>query len=639
LNLRGEFGLRSDPTLSSDLAYNKLYQVAILYINRKRLWNLNIYQLILPSLSIVIFLVMPITSLPTMEIVAVSTSTPSWHIIDGTKTLTSIIHKASPSITLTASGINGNKTAAHNAPVYIFFEHHYDYWTSKLGIQRSSWGACHWGENITFRCSSPALNEYDFCLGDVWNVGENVRLQVCGARVPCSRLAWRCGQGGRWLKELADSGLCGVYMRVLEGGVLRPGDRAGLVEKCEGSMNCATISKLAFDSDVKTKDVLNLLLEDPNLLSMNRGLFERKLSMIVDKSLLNKNSWRGWRTFRPFKIVEEGDDVKSFYLKPIDGKPIATYLPGQFLTLRLPTGLVRNWSISDWVGQDCPAYYRISIKKSTNASLWMHENCNLETNLELRSPAGAFHLDWTPMFPNRQVYISAGIGVTPILAMLKAHFSHPAMRKAPALWIHVCRDDGAYTSLLDEVPRVDGLERRIFFTKARQEDVLGDKYHHAGRPTLEVTKELIGPSYFVNPLDITPVEIPGIHSTLYICGPKLFKDDMKTKLRELGVSEGSIHSETFSSDSTPQPILQNGAIRFSKSKRSVKWNSEDGASLSILEIAEQAGLEPEYGCRVGSCGSCRVNLLKGSVVGGMQPDGSVRICCAKPASESIEIEL
>jgi len=428
-------------------------------------------------------------------------------------------------------------------------------------------------------------------------------------------------------------------MKVLDGGVLKPGDKAVAGEKCEGAMSCADISRLAFENDIKTKEVLELLVRDPHLLGMNRGLFERKISIIRDRSLRNKEAWKGWRTFRPFKIVDEGDGVKSFFIKPIDGKPLATYLPGQFLTLRLPTGLVRNWSISDWSTQDCPAYYRISIKKSSNGSRWMHENCTLETDLEVRSPAGSFHLDWTPMFPDRQVYISAGIGVTPILAMLKAHFSHPAMRKAPALWIHVCRDEEAYTSLLDEVPRREGLEKRLFFTKPRLEDVLGEKYHFAGRPTLEVMRDFIGPSYFVDPLDIMPVEVPGVYSTFYICGPKLFEEDMKTNLKELGVSEGSMHSETFSSGSTPPTALRKGAITFSKSKKSVKWDSEGTECMSILEIAEQAGLEPEYGCRMGSCGSCRVNLLKGSVAGGMQPDGSVRICCAKPASENVELEL
>lgn len=93
--------------------------------------------------------------------------------------------------------------------------------------------------------------------------------------------------------------------------------------------------------------------------------------------------------------------MKSFYLEPVDGKELATYLPRQFLTVRSPSGEVRNWSLSDWKGQDTLSYYRISVKKGKKASLWMHEQCTVGMILSIRSLAGTFTLDWTPMFPGR----------------------------------------------------------------------------------------------------------------------------------------------------------------------------------------------------------------------------------------------
>jgi MOSC domain-containing protein YiiM len=172
-----------------------------------------------------------------IEVVAVSRSLPAWHDVDGVRTFTSIIHTPSDSIDLTTDGVVGNKTAVHDGPVYVFFAHHYDYWTSKLSIDRSSWDWSHWGENITVRCS-PILNEHEMRLGDVWMVGNEVTLQVCGSRVPCHKLSWRLGQSPKWLKELADSGFCGAYMRVLAGGTIQPGDRAKIVERRPDKVSC-----------------------------------------------------------------------------------------------------------------------------------------------------------------------------------------------------------------------------------------------------------------------------------------------------------------------------------------------------------------------------------------------------------------
>lgn len=110
--------------------------------------------------------------------------------------------------------------------MYICLAENYDYWCTELGIERSTWDWCHWGENITLKCTAEKLTEFNFRLGDVWKIGSAVRLQVCGARVPCMKLSWRCGQKDSWLKPLSDTGRVGVYLRVLTKGRIHPGDRA-----------------------------------------------------------------------------------------------------------------------------------------------------------------------------------------------------------------------------------------------------------------------------------------------------------------------------------------------------------------------------------------------------------------------------
>lgn len=99
-----------------------------------------------------------------MEVVAVSSSQPRFHDVNGTKMYTAIVRDplTSPSdyIEIDESGVLDNKPAVHDGPVYVCFAEHYDYWCRELGVDRSSWGWCHWGENLTRTLSSQAYLHY-----------------------------------------------------------------------------------------------------------------------------------------------------------------------------------------------------------------------------------------------------------------------------------------------------------------------------------------------------------------------------------------------------------------------------------------------------------------------------------------------
>lgn len=583
-----------------------------------------------------------------MEVVAVSAALPRWHDINGKRTYTSIVRSQSAAgvLEVTRDGVKDNKTAVHDGPVYAFFSHHYTYWCNKLGVDRSTWNWCHWGENLTLQCDTN-LYEDEFRLGDIWQIGNTVRLQVCGARVPCYKLAWRCGQKDKWLKELADTGFCGVYFRVLHAGQIYVGDRAVLLEKQNPlkRFDCRTITRLAFDGSLSTRDTMNLLVNDPDLVNMLRQYFTRKVSMMDDQRLLGAGAWKNWRNFKPYKIVEEGGMVKSFYVKPVDGKPLANYIPGQFISVRVPNESrdIRSWTISDWVGYENPAYYRISIKRANKASLWMCSQCNQDTILELRSPAGHFHMDWTPQFVGRQVYLSAGIGITPMITMIKAHSAHPAMRKAPALWLHACQNSDNFPFEKERAKFPPALKQHIMFTYPLPTDVLGEGYHERGRPSLQTLTALVQEPYHIVVFSdsATPLEIPGKMSTFYMCGTQGFQSSMKEYLHDIGVPEMMIHCESFTNGAGEMPDIERSEVLFSAAESRIKthavWNKKE--PLSLLEVAEKAGLTPDYGCRVGACGSCKAKLLCGRVAGGMQPDGTLLLCTARPASIQVEIEM
>lgn len=256
---------------------------------------------------------------------------------------------------------------------------------------------------------------------------------------------------------------------------------------------------------------------------MNQWVIRRLLAGMDDKANLRKNMWKGWRGLRIDRVVDEGAGIKSFYFRPGAGgshqQPLAHYLPGQFLTVRLPDGKARSWTISDWPvdRNESPLYYRVSIKNAGTASSWMHRTCAPGTILHARSPAGRFVLDWQQKIAFRQIYISAGIGITPMLAMMKAHDTHPNYAGTPALWIHVARDGASVPQFQrDEAPRFEGrlFQRMIFFTRPRpEEDVQGVDYDYAGRPDVEVLRETIAALYTWKPLGTRDYDMDGKMST------------------------------------------------------------------------------------------------------------------------------
>ncbi|ETS80930.1 hypothetical protein PFICI_08459 [Pestalotiopsis fici W106-1] len=512
-----------------------------------------------------------------MEVLAVSRSIPKEYELRGMKISTSIIHdpltSKNDSIELYDNGVVGNETAAHDGPVYAFFAENYDYWCSKLGVDRPSWDWCHWGENITFRHKERVFLEDDIHLGDVWKIGTSVRLEVCGSRIPCSKLAWRCGQKDQWLKPLADTG---------------------------------------------------------------RTIYDHEANIARDQLNRGKAAWKGWRDLEVFRVAEEGNKVKSFYLRPLDGVPLANYLPGQFLSIQLPDRRIRNWTISDFPVRDSPTYYRISISKVNEASLWMHEQCKVGSILSSRSPAGQFFLDWTQELPFRQVYVSAGIGITPMLAMMKAHSIHPKYRKTPAAWVHVTKDSSAL-NFSGELSKLDHrFTRHLFFTDPLESDRRGLDYDYTGRPDAATMTRILGAPYHWAPLSDKILILDAKMSTYHICGPAAFESLIKECLKSAQIPAPMIKSESFSRAGAATGELKTAKVRFSKSGLCANWSQDK--PQSILELAESVGLKPDYGCRVGACGSCAGRVTCGSVNGGIQPDGTILTCSAMPASEMVELE-
>ncbi|KAI0156362.1 pyruvate kinase-like protein [Xylariaceae sp. FL1272] len=577
-----------------------------------------------------------------MEVLAISAGQPKFQDVNGAKLYTSIVHEdvrtlPSEYMEVDEFGIVGNTVAVHDGPVYVLFEDHYDYWCKELGIDRSSWNWGHWGENLTVRFKDTVKLEDQIHIGDIWKIGKTVRLQVCGVRVPCMKLSWRCGQKDSWLQTAFNTGRSGVYLRVLSGGKVHPGDDVSYEVSTDDPLNVAAIVKIAFDMSLKTRDTMNLIMNHPLMMRMNKWHFGRMLTTMEDKEQEGKNAWKGFRDLRVRDVVDEEGGVKSFYMSANDGQVLANYFPGQFLTIRLPNGVTRNWTISDYHTRDGPEYYRVSIKKVGPGSTWMHENCAPGSVLSARSPAGHFFLDRTSKL--RVVYISAGIGITPILAMMKGHADHPNMKFQPVVWIHIARD-GANFPFQDEIPSFEksvAFSRSVFFTNPRPADVKGVHYDCEGRPDKATLEEILGASFTWSPLGAGKMVSEAKFSTVYMCGPSKFETEIRETLKKLGYLEPLIRSESFHTSAAALGHVKRATVRFSKSKVTGTWTKEE--PMSLLELAESLGLAPDFGCRIGACGSCATKLTCGSVSSGMQADGTVLTCSAAPASEEVELEL
>ncbi len=260
---------------------------------------------------------------------------------------------------------------------------------------------------------------------------------------------------------------------------------------------------------------------------------------IYDAQAAAAGGWNGFREFVVDAKVTESDNVVSLYLKPADGLPIAAFLPGQYLTVRIdhpetPTS-PRNYSLSDISGV---GHYRISVKREMAAdssapaglvSNFLHDDVQVGDRLEVGPPCGEFTLDVSKV--NRPVVLLAGgIGVTPLLSMAKAMTA--ANVDYPMHLIHAVRNSQVRpfaTELAELSSQNSKMKSYVMFDQPTKEDSAGGEYDQTGL----ITKELLE--------SWTPVA----EADYYFCGPKPFMRTVYSSLKSLGVSEDQIHFEFF----------------------------------------------------------------------------------------------
>ncbi|BAU73807.1 NO-inducible flavohemoprotein [Metapseudomonas furukawaii] len=273
--------------------------------------------------------------------------------------------------------------------------------------------------------------------------------------------------------------------------------------------------------EIATDEVIAAWAEAYNLLA---GLLIGAEEEVYAASAKAPGGWRGARLFRVERKDVESAEITSFYLVPEDGGAVMDFSPGQYIGLRLHIDgeeVRRNYSLS---AAPNGRSYRISVKREQGGKVsnFLHDRVQEGAALELFAPTGDFTLRRSrkPL-----VLITAGVGITPALAMLEAE----RHGERPIHFIH-CARNGAVHAFRDWVEEVAASARNLRHFFCYSEPDTGDAADATGLLTREHLAEWL-------PAD-RDVEA-------YFLGPKGFMVQVKKHLRELGVPESQSHYEFF----------------------------------------------------------------------------------------------
>ena len=290
-------------------------------------------------------------------------------------------------------------------------------------------------------------------------------------------------------------------------------------------------------------EVLNISMEDPLIdawaaaYGQLADLFISTEKAIYDQHQQTKGSWLGWRNFKIAKKVVESDEITSIYFEPVDGGDLPKYEAGQYISVRVfvpELGLKqpRQYTLSTSPQQD---YLRISVKRepgngADKVAGWVSNVLHQlpeGSEVEVSAPTGNFYLIDSK---KRNVFISGGVGLTPMIAMLNQLVTLDMPQ--PVSFIHACRSSQVHAmkqhihELKAKYPRLSTFTAYEF---PHESDVLGEDYDAAGR------LDLVSMDAGLLPAD----------ADYYLCGPMPFMAEQHKALVARGIPAENIHSEAF----------------------------------------------------------------------------------------------
>ena len=528
--------------------------------------------------------------------------------------------------------------------VFAYQIESYRYWQEQL--KRTDFVRGQFGENFTIE----GLPDDAVCIGDRYRIGSAV-FEVTQPRVTCYRVAIRMNEP-RMPALLTSSGRPGFYCRVLQPGEVGDGDEIVKEGEATERMTVAEINALLYSPD-HPRDRLERALRIEALSPGWRSSFE---ALLQNQTISAGNGNAGLAPaaaahpappgFRPLVVTaidRESEDILSLTMQSRDSEPLPAPLPGQFVVVRLQPiaggpPLFRSYSLS---GLPSKTSYRISVKVEAKgaAGTYLRDHVRAGDTLDISAPRGSFILQsgGRPL-----VLLSAGIGATPVLAMLHALAAAGSTRQV--FWLHGARDRQHHPFAAEVrrlMPALPHGRSYICYSRPGADDTLSDDFDATGHLSRTVFEK---------------VGIPR-EADVYVCGPTRFMTEMKEALATVGIAPPQIHLELFNGSESMTPGVVSGVARaphlpaddadtgalvsFARSGIAAHWDAS--SYQSILELAEACDIPVRWSCRTGVCHNCESGLVSGEVVYGPEPlerpaEGNLLVCCSQP-SRDVVIDL
>ena len=520
--------------------------------------------------------------------------------------------------------------------VFVYQLDSYRHWEREL--ERDDFVYGQFGENFTIE----GLGDHEVCIGDRYRIGSTT-FEVTQPRVTCYRVGLRM-EDPRIPALLVSHHRPGFYFRVLEEGEVQAGDEITKLGAGPEEMTVAEVSALLYLPGHPRQQLLRAL-RIPALSSGWQASFRALLDGDAERGNAGLGTaspppaWPGFRGLTVTAIEHESDSVISIRFENPDGEPLPAARPGQYLTLRIqPEGaarpLLRNYSLS---GPPDGGYYRIAVKREHDgaASNYLHRRLAPGDQLDVAAPRGTFILDESH---DPVLLISAGIGATPVLAMLNALAAQHSGREV--WWLHTARCGHEHSFAAEAralLARCPNTRIGVYYSRPSGEDRVGRDFDMAGRLTPTLLLELEPPR----------------NAEAYLCGPTMFMNEVSAALASIGLDASRIHTEPFGPEpgltpgiaATPArtPHLPSGprgdgpTIEFARSDLSVPWSNDFG---SLLELAEACDVPVRWSCRTGVCHNCETTLIAGDLDYNPDPveppaEGSALICCSRPRDDLV----
>ncbi|ALL68442.1 Flavohemoprotein Flavohemoglobin Nitric oxide dioxygenase [Paraburkholderia caribensis MBA4] len=522
-----------------------------------------------------------------------------------------------------------------NRAVLVYQTESYQHWQTLLGRYNLEFGQ--FGENFTV----DGLSDADVCIGDQYQIGDAL-FEVTQPRVTCYRVGMRLEEP-RMPALMTSSGRPGFYLRVLKEGSVGAGDEIRKVGEAPQRMTVHAVNALLY-SPPHPPDQLERALQIEALSPGWRWSFQEMLDA-SQRGVAHSNAGLspsgtiypvapGFRSLKVAKLERASTDVVALTLASADGQPLGVAKPGQFVVVRLrPQGdqpLLRSYSLSS---NPSASQYRLAVKVSPDsiAGSYLRDGLREGDMLEVSAPRGVFTLNASD---RPIILLSAGIGLTPVLAMLHALAAEGVENRV--LWLHSARDGQHHPfaqEARDLVKALPNGRMYVVYSRPLASDRLGADYDAVGHFAKDV------------------LESAGVErkAEVYVCGPGRFMDDMTGALGSLGVASDRIHTEAFAGGESLTPGIVGSTRRkphvpesdtgvgplvyFSRSGISAHW--DDVAYNSLLELAETCDVPVRWSCRTGVCHNCETGLIEGEIAYDLEPidsppKGNVLICCAQP---------